>query len=97
MFLIVIHLFVSVCRAVTPSFDRLKNHGSRCDVSACGCHGVTALQDRDYRTTNFRVSPAKVMKYMPLGNDETLICWVSAVIWPVNRVWPMRLVILNSE
>ncbi len=29
MLLIVIHLFVSVCRAVTTSFDRLKNHGSR--------------------------------------------------------------------
>ena len=35
---------------------------------------------------------AAVMKYMPWGKPDTLICWVSAARRPVRTVWPVRLV-----
>ena len=54
--------------------------------------GVTALYDRVYFTTNFLVMSPTLMKYIPCGNADTSICCVSAVMVPVIRVWPIRLV-----
>jgi hypothetical protein len=65
MFLIVIHLFVSVCRAVVlwqPQCRFVETHRMRPPVALVDTRGVSL---QGYRTTNFRVSPAKVMKYMP--------------------------------
>ena len=50
-----------------------------------------------YFTTNFTVCPPTLMKYIPEGNVEMSICWVSAEMWPCNKVCPIRLEILNAE
>ena len=99
MFLIVIYLFVSVCRAVVPTFDKPRNLGSRfwswLHRRLPRCDSPTG--PRFYFTTNFFVISPTLMKYIPCGKTDTLICWVSALRLPVRTVWPMRLVIRNAE
>ena len=65
MFLIVIHLFVSVCRAVVlrqPLCRFVGTYRMCPPVTLADTRGVSL---QGYLTTNFRVSPAQVMKYMP--------------------------------
>ena len=92
MFFTVIQLFVSVCRAVEPRQPLCRfsvrlpfvgTHRMRPLVALADTRGVSL---QDYLTTNFRVSSAKVMKYMPWGNPDTSICWLSAVMLPERTV-----------
>ena len=64
-------------------------HRMRPPVALADTRGVSL---QGYRTTNFRVISPMLMKYMPCGKSDTLICWVSTVMLPVITVWPIRLV-----
>ena len=57
---------------------------------------IITIKRVNYCRIKFCVTPETVMKYRPLGNFETSICWVSPVRVPVIRVWPMVLTIRYS-